>query len=138
MLCYINNISILPYCTPRSNLLHSSHIEFDLDCKRLSRWKALFVSNTFLFSSLSLIFMLLFLAVSHSLLLSSVLLIITDGLITDIQRTKQAVVKASSLPISIIIGNCNRLSFFVHFFVHLSEKVVDFVAFFQKKPVVYQ
>lgn len=34
-----------------------------------------------------------------------VLLIITDGLITDIVRTKQAVVKASAMPISIIIGN---------------------------------
>lgn len=39
------------------------------------------------------------------------LLIITDGLITDIQRTKQAVVKASALPISIIIVGVGNADF---------------------------
>ncbi|XP_031628477.1 copine-9-like [Contarinia nasturtii] len=40
-----------------------------------------------------------------------VLLIITDGIISDIQRTKQAIVKASSLPISIIIVGVGNADF---------------------------
>lgn len=46
-----------------------------------------------------------------------VLLIITDGIISDIQRTKQAIVKASTLPISIIVvGQCtHNKQYMIHF-----------------------
>lgn len=40
-----------------------------------------------------------------------VLLILTDGMITDIQRTKQAIVKASALPISIVIVGIGDANF---------------------------
>lgn len=41
-----------------------------------------------------------------------ILLIITDGVISDIQETKHAIINASSLPISIIIGKLLLIFYF--------------------------